>query len=362
MTVPDELTLEVGGTRMFGWNSIRVTRGIERCPNDFELSMTEHYPGELDFIVQAGDACRVLLGDDLVITGFVDRFVPSIGAGQHSITVSGRGRCADLVDCAAEWPGGQISASSALGVAQKLCLPYEPTLTASCLGDAGPPIPQLPLNLGETAFEVIERVCRFAALLAYEGADGNLILNGVPAIDGGARAASGFEQGINVQSASAVYSIDQQFSEYLVVRLAMDVTYDLGDTGNIVIAVDNPNVKRHRRRIILAESGDPGSEIAKQRAYWECARRIGRSSAVRITTDGWRDSAGVLYTPNTLVNIHLPALKISKKLWLISEVTYRRDENGTACDLVIMPREAFLPQPVLLQPAAADVPAAAGAA
>ena len=347
----DDLTLVVGGRQIFGWTGVRVTMGIEHIPNSFEIEMTERLPGDTDFVVQVGDACQVLLGDDTVVTGFIDRYVPSIQGGSHSVAVSGRGKCQDLVDCAAEWPGGQITGSNALAVAQKLCEPYG--LTARCLSDPGPQIPQLILNLGETAFDIIERICRYAALLAYEGTDGNLILSQV----GSGTAASGLKQGVNVESASITLSVDQQYSEYMVVRMSMDVLSDAGDTGNIVSTVTNPNIKRHRRRIIVAESGDPGSQIAQQRAQWECNRRWGRSAALHVTTDGWRDSAGKLYTPNTLIPFDIPAMKAVPKTWLISEVTFRRDEGGTHCDLMIMPPEAFTPEPVLLQPVAADIPA-----
>lgn len=348
----DDLTLLVGGARLSGWDSIRVTRGMERCPNDFEITMTERFGGELASartVVNVGDACDVLIGDDLVIRGYLDRFVPSISQGQHTIQASGRGRCQDLVDCAAEWPGGQISASSALGVAQKLCEPYG--LSATCLSDPGAAIPTMVLNNGETAFEIIERVCRFSALLAYESPDGNLVLSRV----GTDKAASGFQEGVNVESASITYTADQQFSEYMVVRMSMDVLQDAGDAGNIVETVTNPNIKRHRRRIIVAEGGDMGSEIAKQRAQWECSRRFGRAAQLRLTTDSWRDSAGVLYTPNTKVDIDFPTLKAPKRTWLISEVTYRRAEGGTACDLVIMPPEAFEPEPILVQHGPAEL-------
>jgi prophage tail gpP-like protein len=40
---------------------------------------------------------------------------------------------------------------------------------------------------------------------------------------------------------------------------------------------------------------------------------------------------------------------------LISEVTYKRDANGTTADLVIMPPEAFYQEPIILNPIAPDV-------
>lgn len=363
----DDLTLIVGGRLLSGWTSIRVTRGIERCPSDFEVAMTELYPDEAGaFIIQPGDSCQVLLGSDLVITGYVDRFSPSIDNGQHAIRVSGRGKCADLVDCAAEWPGGQISGSNVLAIAQKLALPYGvsttgdssyPITVTTDATDLGPVIPQFSLSLGESAFEIIERLCRYTALLAYDKPDGNLFLTRV----GTVQAASGFEQGVNVQSASLDYAMDQQYSEVLAFIQSLDTFHDVSDIGNLQAIVTNAGVPRHRRKIVIAESGDSGFEVLKKRADWEVVRRYGRSAQLHVTTDGWRDSAGTLYAPNTLVPVNFPALKRPPATWLISEVTYKRDgQSGTTCDLVIMPPQAFSPQPSLLYRVFADVPAAAG--
>ena len=329
--------------------------------------MTELYPGEASaFVIQPGDACQVLLGSDLVITGYVDRFAPSIDGGQHSIRVSGRSKCADLVDCAAEWPNGQISGSNVLAIAQKLAAPYgvfsngnsaNPILVTTDMSDLGPVIPQFNLSLGETAFEIIERLCRYTALLAYDKPDGNLFLTRV----GTVRAASGFEQGVNVQTASVEYSMDQRFSEIKAFIQSLDAFYDLGDDGNLIATVSDLNVFRHRRKIIIAESGDSGFEVLKRRADWEVVRRSGRSMRLHVTTDGWRDEADTLYTPNTLVSVKFPALKLVDRTWLISEVTYKRDgQSGTTCDLVIMPPEAFDVQPSLLYRVYADVPAGVG--
>ncbi|WP_211467303.1 phage baseplate assembly protein [Collimonas silvisoli] len=353
----DELKLIIGDREMSGWTDLRVTRGIERCPSDFELGLTELYPGDASaFVIEAGDTCQVLIGKDLVITGYVDRFIPSFSEGQHSIRVVGRSKCADLVDCSAQWPGGQISGSSVLGVAQKLAHPYG--ITVSATADVGLPIPQFNLNLGEPPFDIIERMCRYSALLAYDDTDGNLVLSRV----GTKQAASGFTQGENVQSASIAYSMDQRFFEYEAFIQSMDVLSDLGDLGNLVASAIDDNVRRCRNRIIIAESGDSDFTVAKKRVEWEAVRRFGRSNQLHLTTDSWRDKDGQLWAPNTLVRVSLPRLKLQDANWIISEVTYsRNEESGTTADLVIMPPEAFYPQPTVFQPAPADVPANPGA-
>jgi prophage tail gpP-like protein len=345
-----DITLIVGGQSISGWTSVRITRGIERCPSDFDIGLTELFPGETnDLAVQEGDACVVQIGNDTVITGYVDRFIPGVDAEKHTIRIVGRGKCGDLVDCAAEWDNGQISGSSMLGIAQKLAAPYGITVTSAVANL--PAIPQFNMMIGETAFEIIERIARFSQLLPYDTPDGNLYLSQV----GTVQAASGFTLGQNVRRAEVEYSMDQRFSVYKAFIQSMAVLGDLGDGGNLLATVNDPNCTRHRMRVIISEGGGLGNNIAIQRATWEMNRRAGRSKIVSLEADSWRDSAGTLWTPNTLVPISLPQLKLPNEIWLISEVTYRRDERGTAADLVIMAPQAFNPEPILLQPSAPDV-------
>ena len=99
---PDEVSIVLSDRRWAGWVSVRITRGLERMPSDFEIGLTEVFPGETEMLVaHVGEVCEVYIGRDLVLTGYVDRVTPSISPGQHDVTISGRGKCQDLVDCSA---------------------------------------------------------------------------------------------------------------------------------------------------------------------------------------------------------------------------------------------------------------------
>lgn len=345
----DELTLAANNLHVSGWEEITVSRGVERLPASFDVSLTERYPGELaPVVVRSGDPCKVSLGADVVIDGYIDRYAPSLDAGSHRVQIVGRSKCAALVDCSAEYPSCQIVNATVLDVAKQLAAPYGISVTA--LSDVGARIIQHNVSLSETPYDVIERLCRAAALLAYDGADGNLIL----ARAGVTEAASGFTEGVNVQAASVRFSQDQRFSEYVAVRMAMDVLADVGEGGNLLGTAYDKGVQRHRRRVLIADAqGD--QMLAVQRAQWEAARRFGRSGQVSITCDSWRDAAGALWTPNTLAPVHIPTLKLDGRKWLIADVSYRRGASGTTCELSLMPPEAFAPQPINLYPTLSDV-------
>ncbi|TMV39241.1 hypothetical protein FGG78_42705, partial [Thioclava sp. BHET1] len=68
-----------------GWTSIRVSRGVERCPADFEITATEKNPDQAQQIdMLPGDSCQILLGGDRVLEGYIDRVIPQIGPQSHS--------------------------------------------------------------------------------------------------------------------------------------------------------------------------------------------------------------------------------------------------------------------------------------
>ena len=96
------------------------------------------------------------------------------------------------------------------------------------------------------------------------------------------------------------------------------------------------------------------------------ARRAGRSRVVNVTCDSWRDSAGTLWTPNTLVPISLPSLKLVADGFVITEVSYVRsgddgEDGGTTAELTLMQPDALKPEPIVLQPVFGDIENTAGA-
>lgn len=307
-------------------------------------------------IVQPGDACQISLGGDLVITGYVDEFKPSFSPEAHAIRVAGRGKCQDLVDCSAVWPNSQISGTSAVDIATKLASHYGIEVYCDVTGLVT--IPQFNIFIGETSFEIIERVSRYSQLLVYDQPDGNLRL---AQAEDQAQAAGGLAQGFNVQAASVRNSAQDRFSKYTAFAQSVATFGDAGVGPSMLATIEDKDVARVRERYVVAEAVQGFKDLAQKRVNWEMNRRIGRARVVTIVTDSWRDAAGVLWQPNTLVNISLPSLKVQNETWLIGEVTYHRTiEGGTTAELTIMDPRAFKPEPIALQPIFVDGASFAG--
>ena len=354
--VPDyqnDIAIVIGNNTISGWGAVSITRSVELFPNSFTVTAADPYFGDATqattFPGGPGEKCRVYIGTDLVVTGYVDRYGVSISTGAHQIVISGRGLCEDLTDCSADLlnspdvQGATITAANALDLAQKLCKSFN--ITARCaVSDLGKPIGPFTVALGETSYEIIERVARFAGYLVYEDEKGALVLDRV----GTNKMASGFAMPGNIEAASSTLSIDQRFSQYTVVWSTVNQYADVNPIANNRADVKDSTMPRYRPRIIVSEQTDPDYDIAVARANWEWARRIGRSQAIGLTCDSWRDSDGTLWTPNCLASIDAPALKITNAEWIIGTVTFRKDQSGTHADLILMPPEAFQPEPAPL--------------
>ena len=353
MTIDNTVSLEIGGLAWTGWENVRITRALNRIPSDFSLVVTERDPTTPRIIdVQPGQSVVVKIGADVVITGYVDRYEAEIDASSHRVEIMGRGRCQDLVDCAAQFAGQQISMTSIVGIASEICAPFGISVTGP---NNSRIIPQFNTVLTETGHAVIERLTRYTALIAYEGNDGNLVLGPV----GTTQAASGFALGSNVQSSKISYSMDQRYSVLIVIKMPFDTWHDPSITGSAV-GISNENfttkaidygVPRYRPHLIVSEQPDSSGVTAQQRADWEINRRWGESQAVTLVTDSWRDAAGALWQINTLASVNLPALKLVDATWLISSVTFLIDDKrGTIAEITLMPPVTFSPEPIVLAP------------
>jgi len=358
----DDITISVNGKQYGGWAGIqRVTRGIERTPSTFALHASELYPGGSGIVVKLGDACQIKIGNDIVLTGYVDRYEAAIDQFRHEVHIIGRGKCADLVDCSAFASNRQFINSSIRDVAEAVAKPFGVSVVEMSGGKKvipgvtrttaqGAVIPQLNVGYQDTAWDIIETSVRWAGLLAYENELGNVVLSDV----GAQTHASGFKEGVNVQRGHVSFGIDQRYSEYHGLRLGVDTIYNL-ESGIAMSPQNNwsvqpdAQVNRFRPFAFVVEQGAGGADYAEKRVVFEAARRLGRSQAVMLTVDSWRDSAGKLWTPNMLAMLDIPSLRLPGVTWLITEVSFIADrQRGTVADITLMPKEAFmvqLPQP-----------------
>lgn len=356
----DTVTLRVDGQDMTGWETVRITRSLDRIPSDFDIGMTDRSPTNPALLaVQAGMSCQVYIGADVIMSGWVDRVMPTVSRGSHGIRIAGRSLCADLVDCSVTpdiLVGHQVTTSSLLELATRLTKPFSIPVQVGpgvkiAVGAPNGGALIFDAVLTETPWEMIERVARYVGVLIYDQPDGSMLIANV----GTSTHASGFQLGRNVERAAVSYGMDARYSEYLPCLMSVNFFGAEGVGGVNYPKVFDRGVGRFRPLVVVSEVFQaPNVPLVQRRAQWEMVRRFGRSQAVHLTCDNWRDEAGALWAPNGFASIDLPAVKLTTQAanpWLIATVNFVKDaERGTVADIEMMPREAFVPEPTVLVP------------
>lgn len=332
------VTLLVNGQEFGGWTSVSISAGLDRMARDFSLGVTRAWPDSSGAAIARrvtfGDSCEVYIGDTKVLTGYVDGTPIRYDGRTVDVQVVGRSKTADLVDCAADVPTGQIRGKTALGIASALAAPYGVAVRSDV--EPGEPIAEHQVEQGETVAESIQRVIDLRQMLATDDADGALVLTRA----GSGRASTALVLGENVLSGEANLDGRDRFSEYRVKGQRSGTDDDFGEAvaGQMGVAHDK-GVPRRRVKIETAK-GQATIASCRDQARWHAAYRMGKSFMTTYTVQGWRQADGRLWVPNELVPITDPIIGWALAM-LIGEVKYSLDTGGTVCELTVAPKVAW---------------------
>jgi prophage tail gpP-like protein len=331
------ITIRTGGHDYFGWTSAEVTASIGKAARSFSVTMAEMNIRDLgeSFWVAPGDDIQVLADDIVVLDGFVNEYKPSFDANAHSVTISGRGKSQDSVDCsAAAHPTGRFENLSVQAIANELAGIVSNTVTST---ENTPVIRKFQVNQGETIIAAIHRLAHAHGFSVMGNADGSMSL-----VRG---ASSDRFKGVYLEEgrwpllrASATISDHAKFSDYEMKSQLNGSENRFGvDAASEVARVKDATVTRYRPYVgLMSVSTD--SQTASTAADWRARRIAGKGVNVDVTVQGFQ-YGGELWQPNKLIYISAPTLRLEHEL-LIESVTYRLDDSGSRTDLKLVPPKA----------------------
>lgn len=345
----DELTIIVAGYSVNSWENVRVVLSLEQFPNTFVIEMTESYDPKsaTPFFnpVRAGQDCQILIGGTLVITGAIDEVNRQTGPELRSVSISGRGKGRNLVDCTV--PISPISLNgtpSIKEIAEHFCNLYNIKVVV----DSDVTLPTFPgvyWSYSQTPFSIIDQYANTSGCVVYEDKQGNLVIARLSALG---KHASGFVEGLNVQQMASKQSVTERYGTYNL----LSPGYQPGPEGAEyrVFAVNDPSIDQTRTLNVVSSYWDqfqssPNTSPLETAAYFTMNRRIGRSNSVNLICDSWRDAAGTLWAIGNTAICHLPSIGINDVLWMIGTVIFNRsNDSGTTSEITLMDAKAFAPE------------------
>ena len=333
-----KVAIRIAGYDWLGWTDAVVTRSLEQAAGSWSCSATDRYPAASHpLAVRPGQECVVLLDDEPVLTGYVDQIAIDYDARSHRVSLSGRSRTADLVDCSVQ-EHDSIRGLTLPDLAARLASPYGVDVVDE-VGLATPIRRYVP-QLGESVHEAVERLARQQAVLVTDDAQGRLVLTRA----GAHRATTALRagEGGNILSGSARYDASGRYATYHC-RGQMagdDSTY--GDSlATYGVATDDEDLRGRTLELTPPDAATHADCYAY--AVWEAATRAGRSVALSYVVQGWAQEDNALWEPNQIVDVIDPIARIEGE-YLIVAVEYRIGAQGTTTTLTVAPREGYLLQ------------------
>lgn len=246
----------------------------------------------------------------------------------------------DLIDCSAPQQPGQFTNRSLAQIVTTLAHPFGVSVVSATPESAT--LTSFQIEYGETVSEALNRLLGLEQVLAFDNADGALVLDTI----GNEKAHTALVLGENVSSADSRRDFSDRFSDYTVAGQRAGTDDDYGETTNskITTTVKDPAVKRYRP-LIIKQCGNATLATAKARAQYEQAHREGKTLETTYTVLGWRQGDGQLWQPNQRVIVWDPVMGFDNTELVIAETTWQLDEQGFTTRLRVGPLEAYMPEP-----------------
>ena len=331
-----------GGILVRGWESVSVSLSLSTLCNGFSLSqfVDDVFDSPMLF---PGDDVRIECDGELLLDGYVDELRSSFSSGSHSISVSGREKTCDLVDCSLRDFGKSWKKRTVAQIVDEVCSAFGLVFNPNGVNPSGP-IPKFCPDPGCSGADVITDVCRQKDVVCFSDGVGNVKFvndNEFEVVEDFIR------QGKNIISADISFDNSERYSDY------------------VVLCSSDPKVKRkgvskdfeinRLRCFVMVDEGYGNVDAAEKRASFEALSRSAKSTTLNVTLSGWKRNNGKLWKPGILVDCLIPAFfgQFVQTL-LVNEVELSYDLSGTFAHLQLVRKDYYTQQPLKMKKPKAD--------
>jgi prophage tail gpP-like protein len=343
---PEPVLLTVDGREFAGWKQVQVSGSLNSPVTNFTLKLSEHWveggrpPRIITVPIKVGSAVALEIGRERVLTGYIERVSRSIDGSAHEVSVAGRSKSADLVDCCVE-AGVNLRNVSLRYCIETLLKPFDITLTVSPSAKSGveTTIANFHAKSGEPVLEEIKRLCALHALLVSDGPWGDLVLAGAgahgDAITLDARRDAVLGGSVSLDHAGLYSPVD-------IFGRGGRATAVGSDTIALVKGrATNDQITRYRPMMSQA-SADERSGSAESQARLIIANQKARSVSADLRLAGWRRPDGKLWWKGQMIRLADPHLGYEGDL-VVQRFDLSLSESGSIVSLSLAPAEPVDP-------------------
>jgi prophage tail gpP-like protein len=319
----ETVTVVVGNQRYDSWISVNVRGSVKEAARSIKLVVAAEFGA--DQVAQAfkdQTPIAAYAGSDLIFTGYVDDLQPELGPdGPSTITISGRSKGADAIDCSADHTKPDYVGKTLHEIAKDQDV-FGIGFTTDTKFD---PIDRFRFNPGESLFRGLEILARDHGVTLAGQPDGGVKFTTAGAVP--PRQPGFLAQGVNIQRGSSSHNSANRHSN---VHVHGQSYKGVGKQNTAIDAEAKDKTVKRVRPVHVLHKGHATDKRVKKHAEHRRNREAGGGLTAIITTPGWRDETGALWTPGNKVWVSSPFLMISQDM-LIEAADYLQDgeQEGT---------------------------------
>jgi prophage tail gpP-like protein len=356
----EDITLVIGGMSFTGWAGLTVMQNVDTCADGFSLS-APFDPTNLKLLssLRPWTTCYLFIGQDKIITGFLEKFDTHHDGNMRRIIVEGRTITGQLVDCALV-PGAQgfgFDNMTLVQIAQSVCTPFG--ITVSNAYDTSPM--SVIIDKSETVFQFLNRIAQGKAVngviipgvtkaIAKISCDGLGRLTVLPPYPSGSPVASLIEGQGPYLGGDSLYDTTRRFSQYRIYVEGEKVLIPLGVSIDPVVSLYRPTAR---------QTGDIFGQDPTLLATYEKGIAYLASTTIAVRVAGWRapltpsqdPPAGPVWQKNTLVTLKAPSIRIpTETQFMVCGVTMTMNDEGKTTLLRLTAPGSYVGQMPAVEP------------
>ena len=303
-----KIELQVNDKKYQGWENITINKSMLSISDTFSMNI---YNG-IDINIVGGDSVKILVDDKVFLSGFVDSLKLGISDTKKPLSVSGRSKSSDLIDCNI-FENKQYNIQNAKVIISDLVKPFGITVSSSLNLE---PLEVFDTKVGETYFNAINRLCKQNNILPISDKNGNIKLVKNQLIEN-----EKVLKDSDFKELEFNQNFTNRFSEYTYKKEGIVVDVSDGKTTDT-------DIKRFRPFVGINTEDKTNKDLAN----WKKNNDISKSINLTAIVTGWDLEI------NTIVRLDT---EIVKNSYLVKDIEYSKSDSGTISKLTLVDKGLF---------------------
>lgn len=333
MTTPDVVTVTLGGLQYTNWDEVEITAAVNHAARTFKIQAA--LDASLAAFVPFAPV-QIFGNSDLMFTGYIDEVSATLESKQAKVSISGRAKGQDIVDCSADHTKPDYVNKSPLDIANdqdQFGIGFAADLALDQIDRTRP-------NPGESVFSFLSDLCDEQDATMHGQPDGSIKITQAGANP--PRQTGALIEGVNIEKIETQIGSSGRdkhghhhphHSRHSHVHVHGQRYRDNGAQATQIYATaQDSTVPRYRPHHHLHHRHTTRGHVQKK-AQHKRETEAGNGLRATVTVSSWRDETGALFMPGNKVFVESPTVNLVQDM-LIEQISYKQsgaEQQGTSC-------------------------------